>query len=318
MNHFEQVVKQHLGRGLKAEPPSTVQVNLGLRCNLSCRHCHVEGSPGRQEVMSWPTMAAVLRLVRELPDCLVDITGGAPELNPDFRRFISAVRDLGRPVQVRTNLTVLLEPGMEDIPDFYRDRQVQLVASLPCYLDRNVDAQRGSGVYARSMEVLRLLNDRGYGRSPELPLNLVYNPAGAFLPPAQEGLENAYRAQLAERFGIRFTRLLTITNMPIGRFLEDLRRKGEETAYWSLLEDAFNPQTVEGLMCRHQICIAWDGTLTDCDFNQALGFGLAAGLPQRVEDVDPGRLAGRTILTDRHCFGCTAGCGSSCAGALVA
>lgn len=318
MSPFTRTLHQHLGQPLQAAAPAVVQVNLGLRCNLSCRHCHVAGGPGRSEVMSWATMRAVLRLVAALPDCQVDITGGAPELNPEFRRFVSAVREQGHPVQVRSNLTVLLEPGMEDLPGFLADRQVQLVASLPCYLDSNVDAQRGSGVFRRSVEAIRRLNALGYGRRSERPLNLVYNPGGPSLPPGQAGLEEAYRQQLREQHGIVFSRLLTMTNMPIGRFLEDLQRRDQEADYWRLLEEAFNPQTVADLMCRHQICVAWDGSLSDCDFNQALGFGLAEGLPRRVDDLDPALLTGRPLVTGRHCFGCTAGCGSSCGGALVA
>jgi len=296
MNPFSKTLRQYLGRDLAAAAPAVVQVNLGLRCNLSCRHCHVEGGPQRREVMSWETMQAVLKLVAGLPGCQVDLTGGAPELNPEFR----------------------LEPGMETLPEFFQEQRVQLVASLPCYLDSNVDAQRGSGVFERSVEAIRRLNRLGYGHREELPLNLVFNPGGPSLPPGQAGLEEAYRKQLREQHGIAFSRLLTIANMPIGRFLEDLQRQQKDADYWRLLEESFNPQTVAGLMCRHQICIAWDGRLSDCDFNQALGLGLADGLPRRVHEVDPVLLAGRPVVTGRHCFGCTAGCGSSCGGALVA
>jgi len=318
MNPFSKTLRQYLGRDLAAAAPAVVQVNLGLRCNLSCRHCHVEGGPQRREVMSWETMQAVLKLVAGLPGCQVDLTGGAPELNPEFRRLVAALRGLGHQVQVRTNLTVLLEPGMETLPEFFQEQRVQLVASLPCYLDSNVDAQRGSGVFERSVEAIRRLNRLGYGHREELPLNLVFNPGGPSLPPGQAGLEEAYRKQLREQHGIAFSRLLTIANMPIGRFLEDLQRQQKDADYWRLLEESFNPQTVAGLMCRHQICIAWDGRLSDCDFNQALGLGLADGLPRRVHEVDPVLLAGRPVVTGRHCFGCTAGCGSSCGGALVA
>jgi len=318
MDSFDHVLRQHLGRQLLAEAPQTIQVNLGLRCNLSCRHCHVEGGPNRSEVMSWTTMQSVLRLAEAFPAARIDLTGGAPELNPHFRRFVAAARERGHQVQVRTNLTVLFEAGLEDLPEFFRKHQVQLVASLPCYLDRNVDAQRGRGVYEKSMRAIRLLNELGYGLIDALPLNLVYNPGGPFLPPAQINLEADYRKQLQEAAGVTFSRLLTITNMPIGRFLEDLRLQEKEALYWGLLEDSFNPHTVEGLMCRHQICVAWDGSLSDCDFNQVLGLGLEEGLQLHVDQLDPGRLAGRRIVTGRHCFGCTAGCGSSCGGALVA
>lgn len=318
MNAFDKTVRQHRGKNLFSGAVRTVQVNLGLLCNMSCRHCHVEGSPGRSEVMTWPTMESVLRLARAFPGCLLDLTGGAPELNPHFTRLVETLHGAGHPVQVRTNLTVLLEPGMEKLPDFFRRLQVRLVASLPCYLDGNVRAQRGEGVYEKSIAALRRLNELGYGREPGLPLSLVYNPGGPFLPPGQASLEADYRRELQERFGIVFTRLLTIANMPIGRFLDDLRRQGKDDAYRSLLRQSFNPHTVEGLMCRHQICVAWDGTLADCDFNQTLGLPLADGLPPRIDRLDPATLQGRRIVTAEHCFGCTAGCGSSCGGALVA
>jgi len=318
MNEFERTVRKNTGRDLCAAVPRTIQVNVGLRCNLSCHHCHVEGSPRRTEVMSWKTMQSVKRLADVFPGSQVDITGGAPELNPDLKRFILALRQAGHPVQVRTNLTVLFEQGQEQTPDFFRDQQVQLVASLPCYLDSNVDAQRGSGVYKRSIEALRMLNELGYGRDPRLMLNLVYNPGGASLPPGQEGLENDYRAYLRRQHGVDFSHLLTITNMPIGRFLEGLQAAAKEDEYRALLEESFNSGTVEGLMCRHQICVAWDGTLADCDFNIVLGLGLEGGLPRHIDSLDPASLEGRAIATERHCFGCTAGCGSSCGGALVA
>jgi radical SAM/Cys-rich protein len=318
MNNFDQAVKQVQDTQLTSASVQVVQVNLGLLCNLSCRHCHVEANPKRTEVMDWETMQSVLRLVEALPEARVDLTGGAPELNPYFRRFVDSLSVLGRTVQVRTNLTVFFEAGQAETPEFLADHGVHLVASLPCYLDDNVDAQRGTGVYKRSMAALRRLNTLGYGRQEDLPLNLVYNPGGAFLPPAQEALEDAYRKELKERFDVDFTSLLTITNMPMGRFLNDLQRDGEADNYKTLLEDSFNRETLAGLMCRHQICIAWDGTLSDCDFNSALGLSLAGELPRHVSDIKPEQLEGRAIVTGEHCFGCTAGCGSSCGGALVA
>lgn len=318
MNRFEQTVRQYLGHDLTAAAVAIIQVNLGLRCNLQCRHCHVEGSPSRQEVMSWATMEKVLALASHFPGRQLDLTGGAPELNPDFRRFVIALRNAGHPVLVRTNLTVLFQPGLEDLPEFYRDHQIQLVASLPCYLEGNVAAQRGTGVYQKSIEALRRLNRLGYGRSPELPLDLVYNPGGPFLPPGQSRLEEDYRRELHASSGVVFSQLRTITNMPIGRFMAELDRQAKGTGYRALLEESFNPGTVAGLMCRHQICIAWDGSLADCDFNLALGLGLAGGLPQNIDNLDPALLAGRPVATGDHCFGCTAGCGSSCSGALVA
>ena len=318
MNNFSQAVCQTIGEDLKSEDVQTIQVNLGLLCNLSCRHCHVEANPKRPEVMTWETMQSVLRLAKALPKARVDLTGGAPELNPFFKDFVSALRESGHQVLVRTNLTVFFEAGQLDTPEFLASQGVHLVASLPCYLDDNVDKQRGGGVYKRSVAALRRLNSLGYGRQPELPLNLVYNPGGAFLPPDQATLEEAYRKELKDRFEVEFSSLLTITNMPMGRFLNDLQRDGEAESYKSLLEDNFNQATLEGLMCRHQICVAWDGFLSDCDFNSALGLSLDKGLPKHIDDLDPEQLQGRTIVTGEHCFGCTAGCGSSCGGALVA
>jgi len=318
MNNFDQAVREVLGAGLESAVVQTIQVNLGLLCNLSCRHCHVEASPQRSEIMTWETMQSLLRLTEALPEARVDLTGGAPELNPNFRPLLDALLEQGHPVQVRTNLTVFFEAGQGDTPEFLADRGVHLVASLPCYLDENVDKQRGGGVYKRSVAALRRLNSLGYGRQPGLPLNLVYNPGGAFLPPEQATLEDAYRRELTERFDVEFTRLLTITNMPMGRFLSDLQRDGQAEDYKHLLEDSFNQSTIDGLMCRHQICIAWDGTLSDCDFNSVLGLSLAGHLPRHIDELDPSVLEGRPIVTGEHCFGCTAGCGSSCGGALVA
>ncbi len=318
MNSFDDAVRSVQDNELRSANVDTIQVNLGFVCNLSCRHCHVEATPMRTETMTWETMLSVLRLAKALPEARVDLTGGAPELNPHFRPFVDALRDQGHAVQVRTNLTVFFEAGQGDTPEFLAERGVSLVASLPCYLDDNVDTQRGSGVYKRSIAALRRLNALGYGQQAGLPLNLVYNPGGAFLPPDQAALEDAYRRELKDRFNVVFSRLLTITNMPMGRFLSDLQRDGQAEVYKTLLEHSFNQATLEGLMCRHQICVAWDGTLSDCDFNSILGLSLADDLPSHIDNLDPEQLQGRTIVTGEHCFGCTAGCGSSCGGALVA
>jgi len=220
-------------------------------------------------------------------------------------------------VQVRTNLTVLLEPGMETLPEWLREHQVQLVASLPCYLEQNVRAQRGERTYEKSIEAIKRLNALGYGSDPRLPLNLVYNPGGPFLPPEQSTLEADYRRELGSRFDITFSHLLTITNVPIGRFRAELRRQNQEQEYLQLLRAAFNPLTVEGLMCRHQISVGWDGTLFDCDFNLALGYAVDHGAPDHIRSFDPDALKTRRIVTGEHCFSCTAGHGSSCGGALA-
>ena len=315
---FWETVKQHTGQQkLQSHALKSIQVNLGLQCNLACQHCHVGASPHRQERMTWPTMEQVLTLVAQSDCQFVDLTGGAPELNPHFRRLISTLRERDISVQVRTNLTVLLEPKLAGISEFLRAHHVQLVASMPCYLEENVDAQRGEGVYKQAISALQKLNNLGYGIEPEHTLNLVYNPGNAKLPPPQNILEADYRRELRQRFGLEFTQLLTLTNMPIGRFRADLRRDGLENEYFDLLHHTFNPDTLEHLMCRHQISIAWDGTLYDCDFNLALSMPIAVPGKNHLEHCNPQALAQRTIMTGNHCLGCTAGCGSSCGGVLT-
>jgi len=318
MVDFAREVGRATGNGrLLARTLDTIQANIGLGCNLECSHCHVASSPKRREAMSWETMEAVIRATERAGCGLVDITGGAPELHPQFRRFVSALRARGRRVQVRTNLTVLLEPATDGTMEFLRHLGVELVASLPCYRRENVDAQRGEAVYERSIEALKRLNRLGYGTDPGLPLSLVYNPSGPFLPPDQAALEADYRRELEAAWGISFTRLVTLTNMPIGRFRSQLRKEGGEAAYLKMLRDAFNPSTVDHLMCRRQVSVGWDGTLYDCDFNLALGTPVTRDVPQHVSGFDPSLFIGRGIVTGDHCFGCTAGAGSSCAGALV-
>ena len=295
----------------------TIQVNVGLVCNQRCTHCHLACSPDRAESMAWRTMEAIASLVGPSGARTVDVTGGEPSLHPDLRAFVELLRRQDVRVQVRTNLTGLLEPDNESLPEFFRDNEVQLVGSMPCYLQENVDAQRGPGTYPRSIDAMRRLNAVGYGRDPELQLDLVYNPAGPSLPPSQLDLEADYRRQLDARFGIAFTNLITITNMPIGRFQAELARQGLDEEYVELLAGSFNPQTIDTLMCRHQISVNWDGSLYDCDFNLALGCPVNHGAPDHLRDFDPSRLIGREIVTGRHCFACTAGSGSSCGGALV-
>jgi radical SAM/Cys-rich protein len=238
-------------------------------------------------------------------------------MHPHLRRLVAAARAQGLLVMIRTNLTILLEDGYQDFPGFFRDHRVHLVASLPCYLEDNVDRQRGRGVHSRSVEAIRLLNQVGYGAGSQLPLDLVYNPLGPSLPPDPLRLEADYRRELLARHGIRFTRLITITNMPIGRFLHDLQRDGKLEGYRRLLEEKFNAETLSCLMCRHQVHVSWDGRLHDCDFNYALGLGTTGEGGLHIRDFDPAAFARRRILTADHCFGCTAGPGSSCGGALV-
>ena len=317
MNAFERQIAGITGKGLCSLEIETLQVNLGLRCNQQCMHCHLEASVHRTEMMEWPTMQLVLKAARSAGCHLVDLTGGAPELNLHFRKFVMALRQEGHRVQVRTNLTALLEPGLEDLAGFFQEHQVQLVASLPCYLEENVQAQRGIGVYEKSIAAIKRLNALGYGSASALALNLVYNPGGPFLPPPQKGLEEDYRRELGARFGISFTRLLSITNMPLGRFRAELSRQNLEQDYLQLLRKSFNPQTVAGLMCRHQISVGWDGTLYDCDFNLARGLPVNHGAPDHIQSFRPADLMKRRIVTGEHCFACTAGSGSSCGGALV-
>lgn len=295
----------------------TIQVNIGLKCNLTCRHCHVNSSPKRKEEMGWDTMESILSLADTLGVGCIDITGGAPEMNPHFKDFVSAIRAKGIAVMVRTNLTIHLEPGYEGCLEFLRDEQVELVASLPCYLEENVDKQRGEGVYYDSIIVIRNLNALGYGEDPALTLHLVYNPGGPSLPPDQAGLEEVYHRELEARFGIHFTHLHTITNVPIGRFKTDLRRDQQLEVYMETLRNAFNSATVEPLMCRHQVSVAWDGTLYDCDFNLALRMPTGYGIGTHIDEVDPHSLQARRIVTGEHCYACAAGAGSSCGGALL-
>jgi radical SAM/Cys-rich protein len=312
-NRFERRVLDETGACLRAESVDTFQVNVGLRCNQACAHCHLGAGPDRPEQMSWATMRQVVDAAQRAECELVDITGGAPELHPRLREFIASLRDEGLRVQMRSNLTAMLLD--QDLPRFLREHNVHIVGSLPCYLEENVRDQRGEGVYDRSVEAVRRLNDLGYGA--ELPLQLVYNPVGPSLPPNQEELEADYRRELRRRFGIEFSGLLTITNMPLGRFRARLRYDGEEQEYYQLLMDAFNPATLDGLMCRRQVSVAWDGTLYDCDFNLSLGWPVDHGVRPHVSAFEPGLFARRRIVTGDHCFGCTAGHGSSCGGALA-
>jgi radical SAM/Cys-rich protein len=305
---------------LRRLTPTTLQVNVGKRCNQACHHCHVDAGPKRTEVMGDAVTDRVVALLERSPGIeLLDVTGGAPELAPCFRRLVSAARRLGRRVIDRCNLTVLFEPGQEDLAAFLAAERVEIVASLPCYQPENVDAQRGQGVFETSIRALRTLNALGYGR-PDSPLrlDLVYNPIGAHLPPPQARLEVDYRTQLGERFGITFHRLLTIANMPISRFAAQLARTGETARYMGLLVNHFNAGTVPGLMCRTLVSVGYDGRLYDCDFNQMLELPLGAGHVRTVWDIDDlTTLGDAPIATGSHCFGCTAGAGSSCGGALA-
>jgi radical SAM/Cys-rich protein len=295
----------------------TLQINVGKVCNQACHHCHVGAGPKRTESMNRETAERVIALLQNTPDVeTVDITGGAPELNPNFRTLVEASRRLKKRVIDRCNLTILLERGQEDLLDFLRNHQVAIIASLPCYTAENVDKQRGRGVFERSILSLRLLNEAGYGKlGSGLDLDLVYNPAGPSLPPPQQALEHEYKRRLREDFGIVFGRLLTITNMPISRFSDQLVRLGKQEQYRQLLANSFNPGTIDELMCRSLISVSWDGRLYDCDFNQMLA--MPSMRHPSIWDIDSySRLARDEIQVGDHCFGCTAGAGSSCGGQL--
>ena len=296
---------------------STLQVNLGYRCNQSCRHCHVDAGPWRTEMMADALMQLIPQAVRTQRISCLDLTGGAPELHPGFRKLVRQVRADGVDVIDRCNLTILSEPGQEDLALFLADQGVRVIASLPCYSESNVDQQRGDGVFERSISGLRQLNALGYGNGDgRLELHLVYNPQGPSLPPAQAPLEEAYKKELSV-LGIRFDRLLTLANMPIKRFARDLALRGELERYQRLLEAAHNPANASAVMCRELLSVDWQGNLYDCDFNQQLQMPLS-GRIRRLEDLvlDDTVVTGQVIHTDRHCFGCTAGAGSSCGGAL--
>jgi radical SAM/Cys-rich protein len=316
MNEFDKKIQDISGNVLYESPLGTLQVNIGLRCNQECRHCHLVASPSRKEMMTWETMSHVLDAAEAYPFSLIDITGGAPEMNPSFMKFVSALRAKNYPVQVRTNLTVLHDNGAKNMAKFYADHAIQLVASLPCYTEKNVRMQRGEKVFEKSIRVLKMLNDVGYG-TDSLELNLMYNPLEPVLPPEQTTLETDYHRELLNNFGIRFSHLLTLTNMPIGRFLQNLKTTHQEQAYRKLLKDSFNLETVERLMCRSQIEVGWDGTLYDCDFNLALDRPVDSSVPRHIKHFDPVVLSKRKIVTGVHCFGCTAGHGSGCGGALL-
>ena len=315
---FGRTLAEHGLPPLRADGIQVLQVNVGKLCNQTCHHCHVDAGPDRREVMSRETAEAVIAVLAESDIPVLDITGGAPEMNPSFRWLVREARRLGRRVIDRCNLTILLAPGYEDLPEFLAGHDVEIVASLPCYLEENTDAQRGDGVFRRSIEALRKLNALGYGRPDSgLTLALVYNPVGPSLPPDQAKLEAAYRRELHSRYGIEFTRLYTITNMPISRFLEDLLDRGEYETYMQKLVAAFNPVAAAGVMCRTTLSVDWQGRLYDCDFNQMLDLSLAPGLPQDIREFDGDLLRHRLVVTGQHCYGCTAGAGSSCQGSVV-
>ncbi len=314
---FQQKLAAH-GLELRATTVETLQVNVGKLCNQACQHCHVDASPKRTESMSHETAEQVLAALERFRIPTLDLTGGAPELNPSFRWLVAEARKLGTHVIVRHNLTVMFEPEQEDLPEFFRAQQVEVISSLPYFQEQQTDAQRGNGVFTKSIAALRQLNAVGYGTADSgLLLHLVYNPVGAFLPPAQSSIEADFKRELWTRYGLTFNHLYTITNMPIKRFLDYLRRSGNEERYMRKLVEAFNPAAVAGVMCRSLVSVDWTGKLYDCDFNQMLELGVADEMPQTIAAFDPAPLAERRIVTGAHCFGCTAGAGSSCGGVVT-
>lgn len=316
--NFEDKLR-HSGIQLKRTTLKTLQTNVGKLCNQACTHCHVDAGLKRTEIMSEETTDRVLNLLSNTPSIeLVDFTGGAPELNPSFRSMVIRARSLGRRVIDRCNLTVLFVNGQEDLPEFFKDNCVEVIASLPCYSRENVDKQRGKGVFDKSIDALRRLNSLGYGvEESELRLDLVYNPGGAFLPPSQEELEKQYKKELGGQFGIVFNHLYAMVNMPIKRWEKCLEDAGQMERYRKLLVDAFNLHTVDNLMCRTLVSVGWDGQLYDCDFNQMLEIP-AGGRRRTIWDIDSFEEFNEgMIATGTHCFGCTAGAGSSCEGSLI-
>jgi radical SAM/Cys-rich protein len=318
MNKFAQKLEEH-SISLRRGRPEILQVNVGKLCNLTCVHCHVNAGPKRKEIMTRKTVDRVLEWLGKTEIPIVDLTGGAPEMIPDFRYFIERVKTLESPRHVidRCNLTILLDPGYEELPEFLAKHKVEIIASMPCYTPRNVNMQRGGGVFDGSIAALQRLNSLGYGIEPDLPLHLVYNPVGAFLPGPQTELESDYKRELKGHFGIVFNKLYSITNLPIGRFAAYLRHNDKLEEYMELLISAFNPATIDGLMCRNTLSVGWRGEVYDCDFNQQLDMQWVNGQALFLWDLDPDAIDNREIMTGDHCFGCTAGAGSSCGGAIV-
>jgi len=312
MRDFGRCVEQ-CGKSIVKDEILCLQMNLGYACNLSCNHCHVESSPRRTEMMSREVIDDCVSFAERAAVKVVDMTGGAPELNPHLRYLVERLRRIEtvHTIILRSNLTLLKEAAYAELPHFLAENRVDIVGSLPCYMEENVTAQRGDGVYTSEIETLKMLNSIGYG-TEELRLDLVYNPGGGFLPGPQAALETAYKEYLSEHFGITFNGLYTITNVPIGRFREDMEKRGKLEKYLDLLEKSFNAENVEKLMCRHMVNVDWQGRIYDCDFNQVLQ--LTTG--KSIGEVTVEELSGCNVKVDEHCFACTAGTGSSCQGSL--
>ena len=312
---FGEATTMEGNHSLRANGIDVLQINIGKRCNLTCQHCHVDAGPGRKEVMTREVLEACLRFLAESDIPTLDITGGAPEMHPYFREAVERADALGRSIIDRCNLTITLLPNYAYLPAFLADHHVEVIASLPSYAHRQTDAQRGDGVFEQSILALQRFNELGYGKEGTgLRLNLVTNPAGAYLPGNQQSLEADWKRQLKRRYNIEFNHLYTITNMPIGRYLDYLISSGNLETYMEKLVNAFNPAAADGVMCRYTLSVGWDGRLYDCDFNQMLDIELGPQLPQSIFDAELETLRRRVIQIDQHCYGCTAGAGSSCGG----
>lgn len=313
----ERILK--MGKPLAATGVEILQVNVGKMCNQTCKHCHVDAGPDRKEIMTRDTMQMCLDVVKDTDIKTVDITGGAPELNPDFRWFVEELYKLDRAIMVRCNLTIIVaNPKYHDLPKFFRKYNIEVISSLPYFSARRTDSQRGKGVFEKSIRALKMLNAVGYGIDKSgLILNLVYNPTGAFLPGNQDHLEVEFKTRLWDKYKISFNSLYAITNLPISRFLNYLMISNNYQQYMDELSNAFNPEAIDGLMCKNTLSISWDGYIYDCDFNQMLDLKVKGNLPKHLRDFDLGRLNYREIVVNQHCYGCTAGAGSSCGGATI-
>lgn len=303
---------------LKTKNLEILQINLGYMCNMECTHCHVDSSPRRREITPKHILQKCLDVIDATPSIkTVDLTGGAPEMNPDFKWLIEELEKRNVETIVRSNLTILVEGKFKTYPEFLAKHKVTIVSSLPCYTEENTDAQRGDGTFNRSIQALKILNELGYGRQKDLPLHLVYNPGGASIAPSQAKLEDDYKRELGDRFNIDFHNLYTITNLPVSRFLEYLEANGKTESYIELLANGFNPYAATEVMCTNTLSVDWNGNLFDCDFNQILKLPVAVKNSRNIMDFDADELSKRSIVFNQHCFGCTAGEGSSCQGALV-
>lgn len=312
---FDESLKESGQYPLISSGIEVFQINMGRVCNQACRHCHVEAGPKRTEIMPGSIIELCLEIIKKEKFPVIDITGGAPEMNPGFRGLVKNCVSAGCHVKTRTNLTILLDEGYEDLPQFFAENRVELIASLPYFLAETTDRQRGAGIFDSSIRALKKLNSLGYGVDGSgLILNIVYNPCGAFLPPSQKAIEADFRRELKKRYGVSFTSLFTITNLPVGRFFKFLKDSGNLKLYMERLRDSYNPAAARNVMCKETISVGWDGSLYDCDFNQMLGLKCDHGAPGHLKDFDGKKLIMRRIVTGPHCYGCTAGAGSSCTG----